>query len=105
MAREPIFQGGNSAGKQPAEGMPDSDIPFEADDEQFDASLRPITLDAVVGQRKVVERLQIILDATRQRDEPLGHILLDGPPGLGKTTLATVLPKELGVELQITAGP
>ena len=78
---------------------------FDPDNSQFDDELRPKRLYEVVGQKKVVERLQIVLDATRKRGEPLGHLLLDGPPGLGKTTLATVLPRELGVELQITSGP
>ena len=59
----------------------------------------------VVGQRDVVKRIGIMLTAAKKRDEPLGHLLLDGPPGLGKTTLATVIPKELDTELQITAGP
>ncbi len=67
--------------------------------------LRPSRLEDVVGQLEVVERLRILLEATRKRQEPLGHLLLDGPPGLGKTTLATVIPRELGTDLQITAGP
>jgi Holliday junction DNA helicase RuvB len=68
-------------------------------------ALRPSKLTDVVGQRAVVERLSISLDAARKRGEALQHILLDGPPGLGKTTLATVLPKELGVDLVLTSGP
>jgi Holliday junction DNA helicase RuvB len=67
--------------------------------------LRPSRLEDVVGQHAVVERLRILLEATRKRKEPLGHLLFDGPPGLGKTTLATVIPRELGTEIQITAGP
>jgi Holliday junction DNA helicase RuvB len=59
----------------------------------------------VVGQRPVIERVRIMLSAARKRREPLGHLLLDGPPGLGKTTFATVLPRELGTECQITSGP
>jgi Holliday junction DNA helicase RuvB len=59
----------------------------------------------VVGQREVIERVRILLNAARKRREPLGHLLLDGPPGLGKTTFATVLPRELGTECQITSGP
>jgi Holliday junction DNA helicase RuvB len=78
---------------------------FEANDARYDDELRPQRLSEVVGQRKVIERLKIMLDATRERGEPLGHLLLDGPPGLGKTTLATVIPKELDRELQITSGP
>jgi Holliday junction DNA helicase RuvB len=79
---------------------------FEDPDQQrFDDELRPSRLEDVVGQMAVVERLRILLEATKKRKEPLGHLLLDGPPGLGKTTLATVVPRELGTELQITAGP
>lgn len=74
-------------------------------DQSYDEQLRPQRLADVVGQRKVVERLQILIDAARMRKEPLGHLLLDGPPGLGKTTFATVIPKELGVDVQITSGP
>jgi Holliday junction DNA helicase RuvB len=105
MVREPVFQSGDF----PEEDEPSFDLPTEttysAEDLRHDEELRPQRLDDVVGQRKVVERLRIILDATKKRDEPLSHLLLDGPPGLGKTTLATVLPKELGVEFQITSGP
>jgi len=67
--------------------------------------LRPQLLADVVGQRTVIERLRIMLNAARKRKEPLGHLLFDGPPGLGKTTFATVLPRELGTECQITSGP
>jgi Holliday junction DNA helicase RuvB len=58
----------------------------------------------MVGQRQVAERLAIAVDAARKRQEPLGHILLDGPPGLGKTTFATCIPRDLGVPLQIASG-
>ncbi|MFM7058135.1 MAG: Holliday junction branch migration DNA helicase RuvB [Planctomycetota bacterium] len=78
-------------------------VPREQD--RMDDELRPSKLEDVVGQRAVVERLSILLEATKKRREPLGHLLLDGPPGLGKTTLATVIPRELGTEMQITAGP
>jgi len=77
----------------------------EDESRQFDEELRPQKLADVVGQRRVVERLQIMLNAARKRQEPLGHLLLDGPPGLGKTTFATVLPREMGTECQITSGP
>ena len=79
---------------------------FEDPNQQrFDDELRPSKLEDIVGQMAVVERLRILLEATKKRKEPLGHLLFDGPPGLGKTTLATVIPRELGTELQITAGP
>jgi Holliday junction DNA helicase RuvB len=67
-------------------------------------ALRPRRMSEMVGQRKVAERLAIAVDAARKRNEPLGHILLDGPPGLGKTTFATCIPRELGVALQIASG-
>lgn len=78
---------------------------FPVDDDELDEELRPKRLADVVGQRKVVERLGIRLDAVRKRQEPLGHVLLDGPPGLGKTTLAMALSYELKVECQMTSGP
>ncbi|MEX0704803.1 MAG: Holliday junction branch migration DNA helicase RuvB [Planctomycetales bacterium] len=77
----------------------------DPNEQRFDEELRPRRLADVVGQRKVVERLTIMLDATKKRGEPLGHLLFAGPPGLGKTTLATVIPRELDVEMQITSGP
>jgi Holliday junction DNA helicase RuvB len=71
----------------------------------MDEKLRPQRLSEVIGQREVAERLAIALEASRKRGEPLPHILFDGPPGLGKTTFATVLHNELGVELSTTSGP
>src|SRR5438309_8728585 len=72
---------------------------------KHDAALRPKLLKEVVGQRKVAERLEIAVRASKKLNEPLGHILFDGPPGLGKTTFATVLPNELGTSIQMTSGP
>jgi len=69
-----------------------------------DRALRPQRFSEMVGQRAVFERLSIAVDASRKRGEPLGHILLDGPPGLGKTTFATCIPRELGTTLQIASG-
>lgn len=69
-----------------------------------DVALRPKHMDEMVGQRQVGERLRIAVDAASKRGEPLGHILLDGPPGLGKTTFATCIPRDLGVSLQIASG-
>jgi Holliday junction DNA helicase RuvB len=81
--------------------------PGPSDDERkkVDAALRPKLLREVIGQKRVAERLQIAVDASRKLKEPLGHILFDGPPGLGKTTFATVLPNELGTSIQMTSGP
>ncbi len=69
-----------------------------------DRALRPQRFEEMVGQRQVMERLLIAVDAARKRQEVLGHILLDGPPGLGKTTFATCIPRELGTTLQIASG-
>ncbi len=69
-----------------------------------DRVLRPQRFSEMVGQRAVFERLSIAVDASRIRGEVLGHILLDGPPGLGKTTFATCIPRELGATLQIASG-
>ena len=80
-----------------------SDEPPE--DRERDTALRPRWLREVIGQKAVVQRLTISLNASRKLKEPLSHILFDGPPGLGKTTFATVLPNELGVALQMTSGP
>src|SRR5436305_2245462 len=79
--------------------MPDDD------DRQRDAALRPKFLREVIGQTEVARRLAIAVNAAKKLKEPLGHILFDGPPGLGKTTFATVLPHELGVPIQMTSGP
>jgi len=73
------------------------------DDE--DRNLRPQHMHEMVGQRKVYARLQIAVDAAGKRRESLGHILFDGPPGLGKTTFATCIPRDLGVNVQLTSGP
>lgn len=70
-----------------------------------DAALRPRRLSEVIGQRQVVRKLEINVKAARKLKEPLGHILLDGPPGLGKTTFAMALPNEMGTSIQLTSGP
>lgn len=95
------WTGGDGTGLPNTGGLPgDSD-----NQDQYDDELRPSRLQDVIGQSAVVERIRILLEAAQKRGEPLGHLLLDGPPGLGKTTLAMVIPKELGSDFQITAGP
>ena len=69
-----------------------------------DAMLRPTRMFDMVGQRAVYERIEIAVQAAQKRGEPLGHILFDGPPGLGKTTFAMCIPRELGVDFQIANG-
>lgn len=75
------------------------------DELSAEASLRPSRLDEFVGQERVKESLQIAIDAARQRGEPLDHVLFFGPPGLGKTTLAILVAKEMGVNLRTSSGP
>jgi Holliday junction DNA helicase RuvB len=75
------------------------------EDAQYEAGLRPRVLDDYIGQDRVRENLQVSIAAARQRDEALDHVLLYGPPGLGKTTLAYVIGNELGVPVRSTSGP
>ena len=74
-------------------------------DQQFDLTLRPKRLDEFVGQQRIKDNLQIFMEAAKQRSEPIEHVLLYGPPGLGKTTLAHIIAAEMGVNIRITSGP
>jgi Holliday junction DNA helicase RuvB len=76
-----------------------------AEDAAVEPKLRPQTLSEYIGQRKVRENLAVFLTAARGRGEPLDHVLLTGPPGLGKTTLAYIIAREMGAGLRLTSGP
>ncbi len=77
----------------------------DKDAEQADSTLRPSILDEYVGQSEIKEHLKVYLHAAKKRSEPLGHTILHGPPGLGKTTLAYILAKEMGAQVRVTSGP
>jgi holliday junction DNA helicase RuvB len=96
MAREPKVTGSGRGAVAPD---------AEPEEEALFTSLRPESLEEYVGQKQVVEPLRIALQAARMREDPLDHVLLFGPPGLGKTTLAYIIRREMGTDLTLTSGP
>jgi Holliday junction DNA helicase RuvB len=84
-------------------GTTDKTLGIGSTRSENDAVLRPKRIDEMIGQREVMEVLKIAIDAANKREDPLGHILLDGPPGLGKTTFAVCIPQELGVHVEMAS--
>lgn len=78
---------------------------LQPDEGELEATLRPRSLAEYIGQTRVKEKLQVFIQAARERQEPLDHVLLHGPPGLGKTTLAQIIAREMGVNIRATSGP
>ena len=104
MAKVPPVSASGDGIEPPMELPAGTEVPGGPPEGGGDQSLRPRWMREMVGQRDVIERLQIAIEAARARGESLGHILFDGPPGLGKTTFATVIPNEMGTTVQLANG-
>lgn len=78
---------------------------FKQEDALIETKLRPQSIDTYIGQQKVKETLKVYIEAAKMRNEPLDHVLLYGPPGLGKTTLSNIIANEMGVNIKTTSGP
>jgi Holliday junction DNA helicase RuvB len=77
----------------------------DVDEQQIEVTLRPQRFDDYIGQERLKKNLKLAIDAAKKRSEPIDHVLLYGPPGLGKTTMATVIANEMGTNIRVTAGP
>jgi|GEM_PF-4131509 len=107
ISRRPIFDFDTPPESAMDGGMSDAaeTMDWSAEDPQLDVSLRPSRFDDFTGQEKVRERLVLFTQAAKQRGDVLDHVLLSGPPGLGKTTLAYILAEGMGVNIRSTSGP